>query len=38
MECHKKQQSIAKEVGNRKRKGDAYLNIGELRYSLGDVP
>ena len=38
MECHKKQQSIAEEVGGRKRKGDAYLNIGELRYSLGDVP
>ena len=38
MECHEKQLSIAKEVGDRKEKEHAYLNIGHVHNSLGDVP
>ena len=38
MECHKKHLSIAKEVGDRKQKGHACLFIGDIHYSLGDVP
>ena len=38
MEYHKKHLNIAKEVGDRKEKGHAYLNIGDVHKSLGDVP
>ena len=38
MECHKKHLSIANEVGDRRGKGHAYLNIGNVHNSLGDVP
>ena len=38
MECHKKHLNIAKEVGDRKGKGRAYSNIGDVHLSLGDVP
>ena len=38
MECHKKHLSIAEEVGDREGKGSAYLHIGEVYGSLGDVP
>ncbi|CAH3028250.1 unnamed protein product [Porites evermanni] len=37
MECMKKHLSIAKEVGDRRGQGHAYLGIGEVHYSLGDV-
>ena len=38
MECHKKHLSIAEEVGDREGKGSAYLHIGLVHDSLGDVP
>ena len=38
MECHEKYLSIAKEVGDKERIGRAYLHIGYVHYSLGDVP
>ena len=38
MECHEKELSIAKEVGDRKGKGVAYLHIGDVHKSLEDIP
>ena len=38
MECHKKSLSIAEEVGDREGQGSAYLRIGDVHHSLGDVP
>ena len=37
MECDKKSLNIAKEVGDRNGKGSAYLQIGNVHRSLGDV-